>query len=393
MRILAVGNGTSIHVRARLAATAGRGHDVVLVTEAPGGDGCLREIAPPPGAGALAGLAALWRALRDEPADMLHVHYAAGYGAWLAGACGRSPLVVSVMGGDVLPEEQVPQNAAERWLTTRLLRRADLVTSKSAHLTGRLVAMGVAPPRILPLVWGVDQGRFRRRDASALRQRLGLDPAARVVLSPRALRPFYNIHVIVDAFAVLASTHPDAVLVVTGHQPDAGYAAMLARRVETLELAGRVRFIGDVIAADMPELYSLAEAVVSVPSSDGIPQSLLEALACGVPVVLSDLERYREWVEDGRSALMVEITPEAIAGALARLLGDAGLRDRLVANGAEIIAGGGGLDANLDRLEAAMAGLPKAARARPHLAMLVVLAALVVGRAVAARLPFPRRDL
>jgi len=368
-----------------------RGHTIHLLTETPGSE--FDQVSPPAGAGTIGALRCLWGALRRHPAEIIHVHYAAGYGAWLAGACGRSPLVVSVMGGDILPEEQVPQNLLECWLTRRLLRGADLVTSKSIHLTERLTRMGVEPHRILPLVWGIDLSRFQRRDQSSLRSRLELPPMARVVLSPRALRPFYNIHVIVEAFAIVATDHPDAVLVITGHQADLNYQADLHHRVERLGLMDRVRFVGAIGADEMADFYSLAEAVVSVPPSDGIPQSLLEALACGAPTILSDLPHYREWVENDISALMTAITPAALAATLDRLLRDKALGARLAAAGPTVIAKGGCLESNLKRLDDALAQLPVRVDAKLSVLTLSGLAMLVVVRAIGARLLFRRKYL
>ncbi|RAU21858.1 hypothetical protein CU669_11170 [Paramagnetospirillum kuznetsovii] len=389
MRLLAVGNGKSVHVIGRVEAMGRRGHAVRLLTEIPGEK--ANQLTPPPRAKAPQILRYLWRMLRTQPADAVHVHYAAGYGAWLAGACGRAPLVVSVMGGDILADEQMGQNVLERWLTRSLLRRADLVTSKSAELTNHLTRIGVAPQRILPLVWGVDETLFRRRDATALRTRMGLAPTARVVLSPRALRPFYNIHVIVDAFAAMATASPDAVLVITEYQADADYREMLRRRIESAGLADRVHFVGKVEIDEMADYYSLAEMVVSIPASDGIPQSLLEALACGVPVILSDLQCYHEWVADGVSALMIAIETADLAAAMARLLEDGRLRTGLAAAGLEVIAKGGGLEANLDRLDAALSRLPRGMGRSPSLAVLVGVMILMMARALAARLPFLRQ--
>jgi glycosyltransferase involved in cell wall biosynthesis len=295
------------------------------------------------------------------------------------------------MGGDILADEQVGQNGLERWLTHSLLRRADLVTSKSAELTGHLTRIGVAPWRILPLVWGVDEMLFRRRDASTLRGRLGLAPTARVVLSPRALRPFYNIHVIVDAFAAVAASSPDAVLVITEYQADAAYRDSLRQRIKILGLADRVRFVGEVGIDEMADYYSLAEVVVSIPASDGIPQSLLEALACGVPVILSDLQCYREWVTDEVSALMTVIKPADLAAAMGRLLEDGRLRTNLAAAGLEVVAKGGGLQGNLERLDVALSNLPQRMDRRPSFLVLAGVTILVMARAVAARLPFLRQ--
>jgi glycosyltransferase involved in cell wall biosynthesis len=75
----------------------------------------------------------------------------------------------------------------------------------------------------------------------------------------------------------------------------------------------------------MPALYSLADVVVSVPSSDGLPQSLFEAMACGTPAVLGPLPTYTEVIHDGETAMVTDIAAAPIGDAIVRLLTDRGL--------------------------------------------------------------------
>jgi glycosyltransferase involved in cell wall biosynthesis len=108
----------------------------------------------------------------------------------------------------------------------------------------------------------------------------------------------------------------------------------------------------------MPLYYSLADAVVAAPSSDGMPQSLFEALACEAPVVLARLPCYDEFVRHEESALLVERTPRALADAVVRLWSDDELRARLTRRGRGLVAGKADLDRNLDGLEARYRTLP-----------------------------------
>jgi glycosyltransferase involved in cell wall biosynthesis len=173
-----------------------------------------------------------------------------------------------------------------------------------------------------------------------------------VILSPRPLQPLYNVHLLVDAMAEVIARVPSAVLVVTEYNCDPGYAGSLRQRVAALGLEGRVRFVGTVSAAEMPALHSLAEIEASIPSSDGLPQSLFEAMACGTPAVLGRLAAYREVVTDGESALLADLEPQAIAGALVRLLGDEALRGRLAQAGLERVREVAYLPSELRRVDA-----------------------------------------
>jgi glycosyltransferase involved in cell wall biosynthesis len=330
VRIAAVGNGRSVHVTARSAALAARGHALRLVTlgdvlPAPGVEVATRPIPRNPLA-AVGAARGFLRDVHEHRPDLLHLHYAGGKLGTMALLTGVRPLVVTVMGGDVL-EEQHPggRTALERRATARILERADLVLVKADALRAPVSAFGVDPARIETVRWGVDPARFRRdpEAGARVRERLGVAAATPVVLSPRLLAPLYNVDLVVEALAQVPGAH----LLLTEYGADPAYRARVGARVDELDLRGRVSWLGQVGHADMAELYSAADVVVSVPSSDGLPQSLFEAMACGAPVVLLDLPSYHEVVEHGVTALLVDKSAAAVAGAVRSLLDDAGLRE------------------------------------------------------------------
>jgi glycosyltransferase involved in cell wall biosynthesis len=196
------------------------------------------------------------------------------------------------------------------------------VLVKSEALREAVAAFGPFGAGVETVRWGVDPCLFRRDEpgARALRRELRLAEGDRVVLSPRILGPLYNIHLLLEAFPAVLSRVPEALLLVTEYAAEAAYRRRLEERAAALGVGSRVRFGGFVEHRAMPALYSLAEVAVSVPSSDGLPQSLFEAMACGTPMVLGRLPVYAEVVRDGESALLTDLAPPAIASAVLRLL-------------------------------------------------------------------------
>ena len=208
LTILAVGYASSAHVQSRVRCFAELGHKVFLVTEVPSQMGIPGVIELVPSLSRVLAKSHLvrafawvarnmlkvnpdhvWRAitflgyLRRHRPNVVHVHYAYSYYGWMAGVFGCSPLVVTVMGGDVLFDEQGSPTEEGKWLTLNLLRRADYITSKSNHLSDaleRLAGVGAKAERIF---WGVHLSQFRRIDASDLRERLGIDGDRRIILS------------------------------------------------------------------------------------------------------------------------------------------------------------------------------------------------------------------
>ena len=388
LTICVIGYATSTHVAARARCFAELGHRVFLITEtaSPQGIAGVSELVPA-WDDALAARwwlrGGLWAArrlggqaldhlrraialvglLRRCRPDIVHVHFAYSYYGWLAGLLGCRPLVVTVMGGDVLFEEQGNPTATGRWLTLELLRKADYITSKSHYLTEVLDRLGGFGAKAERILWGVSLRRFHRVDAAPLRRALGLDAERRVVLSAKILQPLYRVHLVVEAMAVVVEQVPEAVLLVTEYGADPAYRAAIAARTAELGLADAVKFCGRVEHADMPAYYSLAEVSVAVPSSDGLPQTLLEGMACRTPNILSRLPRYEEIVRHGESACFVDATAADIAAGILALLGDPALCGRIAGNAFAVVAREADLDKEAGRVEARYYAL--AAKRRP----------------------------
>ena len=368
MRIAVVGNGRSVHTLSRSVAVAARGHQVRLVTLGPvlpasGIDVRTRPLPRGP-LGAARAAAGFLADLRSFAPDLLHLHYAGGKLGTMATLSRVRPLVVTVMGGDVLPDQHpggLP--TLERRATRRILEQASLIFVKSEALRRALEGFGDFAARARTVRWGVDPGVFRRDEAgaAALRLRLGLAPTDRVVLSPRILQPLYNVHLAIEAMPRILAEVPTALLLVTEYAADEAYGARLRTLAGAAGVAGRVRFVGRIDQAAMPALYSLAEVAVSVPSSDGLPQSLFEAMACGTPIVLGRLPVYEEVVHDGAEALLVPLEAEALAQAVRRVLCEPALALRLAARARETVR----READLGREVARVEGFYAAALAAP----------------------------
>jgi glycosyltransferase involved in cell wall biosynthesis len=389
LTICAIGYASSTHVVARVRCFAELGHRVFLITESPSRDGIpgVTELVPAWddalarrwwfrlclwGCRKIGGRAVddAWRVLvfvrllrRCHP-DIVHVHFAYSYYGWLAGLLGCRPLVVTVMGGDVLFDEQGSPTAAGKWLTRELLRKADYITSKSSYLIGVLDRLGGFGDKAERVVWGVSLRRFRRGDASELRTALGLGPERRIVFSPRILQPLYQVHLVVEAIAIVRRRFPEVALLVAEYAADPEYKAAIVRRVDELALADHVIFCGQIEHDAMPAYYSIAEISVGVPTSDGLPQTLLESMACGTPNILSRLPRYEEIVHHRESAYFVTATAAGTAAGISALLDDACLRKKIAENARAIVERECDFDRQARLVEARYQHLAKTIRPR-----------------------------
>ena len=213
-------------------------------------------------------------------------------GAFLAGLAGLRPLISMSWGSDLLLGAR---RGAGRWKARWALSRSHLLLCDCQTVRRMALDLGMAQERIVVFPWGVDLERFRPGRSGRVRRQLGWDDEF-VLLSARSFEPIYGVDVLVDAFLRLAPAEPRLRLLLLG---DGSLRPSLQRRVEQAGLHSRVRFVGAVAEEALPEYYRSADLYVSGSHSDGTSVSLLEAMACGLPVVVSDLPSNQEWVEPG----------------------------------------------------------------------------------------------
>jgi len=343
VRLCYVANPRSIHVQRWVRYFADRGHEIHLInarpTPAPELPGVTLHQARVPRIPRLRNLAlgiAIRRLVRRIRPDVLHAHQVSPDG-WLAAVSCFHPLLITAWGSDLFLGPSVGRRFALsiRWA----LRRADCVSCVSESLAQVARSLGADPARLEVAPWGIDTAVFcPAAGSTALRARLGLGPGP-VVLSPRAIRPVYNPLDIAQAVPRVLEQVPDAQFVIRTYTLDPGLLARFQAIIEAHNATEAVRYVGDLPDDEaIADLYRIADVAVSVPSSDGAPLSVLEAMACGAVPVLSELPSLREWVQDRREALFVPVGDvAAIADAIVRLLHHEPLRREMRANGLELI--------------------------------------------------------
>jgi glycosyltransferase involved in cell wall biosynthesis len=311
---------TSVHTQRWLGFFAARGHRVSLLVgmNDPADDSLDPRVEVHryprfgprrvPFLSSLQGRGSLRRLLAQLRPDVLHAHYLSRYG-WQARLSGFHPYVVTPWGSDLLvtPRRSLRARAWAR----ATLRGADLVTAHSQQLREVAVAMGARPERIERVEFGVDTAALAPGEPDAERlAALGLH-GRRLVFSPRAARPNYRQDLVIAALAHLPQ---DVAVVIPGRNGDASVLEQLQASAAALGAGERVHVLPDIEPTLMLDLYRAAAVVVSVPDSDGLPVTLLEAMACGTPAVASDLPGPREALGPEGSRFVV---PRGDAAALA----------------------------------------------------------------------------
>jgi glycosyltransferase involved in cell wall biosynthesis len=320
-KILIVAHPHSPHTRTRGLIGQQAGHQIFWVSTPKVNLPNVTAFGPPLSSGRLGRLVlepvVLELALRRVKPDLIHVHGARQGLRTPVLLAHHTPLIVSTMGGDILPDQSFVGVHAH--LVRALLNRADFITSKSDFLDDVLARMGDYRLKTRRINWGIDLDRFQPGfDVSRLRQRWQIPAGDLVFFDSRLARPLYNKDIILTAFAqYVQSGGPAATLLVAELFPDSGYPEQLHRLAHELGLEEKVRFLGALNHADMPGCYVLADVTLSIPSSDGVPQTLYEALACGSFPIVGALPQYAGLVQDGLTARLV---PPRDSPALAQAL-------------------------------------------------------------------------
>jgi len=243
-----------------------------------------------------------------------------------------------------LPRGIVARGAV-RW-SAGFADTADLVLTPSEFVARRLRAQGVRRPiEVIPT--GVDLEKLQPGCRATARRTLGLGADARVLLYVGRLDREKNIELLLDAFARVRTRGCRLVLVGRGTQ-----APALGRLASASGLGGRVEFRGGVPPESLPDYYRAADAFVFASTTETQGLAVLEAMACGLPVVAVRASGIEEVVTDGVSGLLVPEDVGAFADAIDQLLADADLGAKLAIGGREAAAAYGA-PAIAERLEAA----------------------------------------
>lgn len=244
--------------------------------------------------------------------------------AWRAGV----PVIVSALHSTGLPDHV-------EWLNRRLAPITDAFIGV-AHSHARYIAEheGCPAHKVVVIPNGIDVDRFRPLEASReLRAGLGLTATGPVAAIVAALRPEKNHELFLRAARRIVDVRPDAQFLMIG---DGALRPRLEALRDDLRLAGAVHFLGT--RSDLPELLSLVDVLMLTSHMEANPVSILEALACGKPVVATRVGSISETVHDGENGYLVDPgDAEALADRVHQLFSDRSLARRFGASGRQTV--------------------------------------------------------
>lgn len=239
-------------------------------------------------------------------------------GALLAALARATPLVTVSWGTDLLVDADASEEA--RFLTQYTLDNSAAVLGDCRAVREAVHRhSSIADDRIVTFPWGIDLARFTPGSPGiTLRSDLGWGQNE-VFISTRSWEPVYAVDVLVRAFALLHASRPSARLLLLG---DGSLDREIRGLIGQLGLEQFIHAPGRAPYDLLPEYFRSADAYVSAAVSDGTSISLLEAMACGLPVVVSNSFGNLEWVREGvNGALASPGDPESLSAAMLSVTG------------------------------------------------------------------------
>jgi L-malate glycosyltransferase len=221
--------------------------------------------------------------------------------AFIAVLSGFRPVLTKSWGYDLVRDAD--SSRWMQWVTRYTLKRSAFFTS-DAHVTrDKAVAFGVNPENIVVFPWGVNIERFHPKKEEREKTKAGENRRSKIgnrksftLFCNRTWEPIYGIDVLAKAFVKVAQTNPDVNLIFLG---GGSQGAKIRQILMNGGVMDRVHFGGHVGQRDLPRWYHMADIYISPSHVDGSSVSLLEALACGMPCLVSDIPGNKEWVEEG----------------------------------------------------------------------------------------------
>lgn len=256
----------------------------------------------------------LKRVIRDVKPDLIQ----AGplqRSAFLVALTGFHPLVSMSWGYDLL--QDADRNALWRWATRYALKRSAALVGDCKTIRQLAISHGMPDERIVTFPWGIDLDHFSPETSEQS------DKNTFTLLSTRNWEPIYGVDVIAHAFAQSAQQRSELRLVMLGNGSQAGMLRQIltgSNSTDSQQSSGfnsRVLFPGLVKYNKLPRFYRSADLYVAATHSDGTSISLLEAMACGCPVLVSDIPGNREWVIPGVNGWLF---PDGDARAMAKAI-------------------------------------------------------------------------
>ena len=284
--------------------------------------------------------------LKKIKPDLIHAHYTADYGI-LSSLSGFKPLIITAWGSDILV---VPKTSkVYRSIICHALKKANLITCDAHHLADAMMEMGISSEHIKIINFGVDIKLFKAAEMDQMILKKYHLTNEYIVISLRSLEPIYNVESLLKAVPFVLDSVPNCKFMIAGTGSEERFLKALAI---SLGVTDSVLFVGYLQQNELPNYLNSSCIYVSTSLSDGgIAASTAEAMACGLPVVVTDFGDNIIWVKDDVNGFVIPSkNPRLLAEKIIFLLKNDSLRQSIALNNIKKIAKENSYYAEMDKV-------------------------------------------
>jgi len=232
-------------------------------------------------------------------ADVIIGCWATTYGVYAAFS-NHHPFVLFVWGSDVL---RFPKFVFFRVLVKYALEKADVVVVDCDLQRRAVKRLGCRSSKILAFPWYDPSGfatEVKRK--SEVRAELGFSEDDLIIISTRRHNPIYGVSYLIEAIPLILRRKPRAKFLILG---EGRFTSQFKKRTMKQIDEGSVKFLGNVSHKDVAKYLNISDIYISTSLSDGTSASLLEAMTCSLPPVITDIPANKEWILDGWNGCLI----------------------------------------------------------------------------------------
>ena len=286
--------------------------------------------------------------IKEIEPDILHGGWIPAHG-FISALSGFHPFLLMPWGSDVLV---IPQNAS--YLTKKqiiwTIKKSDMIQCDAEHVKNEIIRLSGYPEnKIIVFPQGIDLKKFTPKvNGSKIRNKLRWQDN-KILIMTRSFKPVYGVEYFLRAIPNIIKENPETRIILCGNGPlEDSFKSFIIKN----KLTDYVYFAGFVKNEELPLFYAASEIYISSSLSDGTSTSLLEAMACGLPVVVTDLPAIKEWIRDGYNGFLVpKKNSHQVYKKLNLLLNDHDLREKFGRRNLEITKNRADWDKNFEKLE------------------------------------------
>ena len=293
----------------------------------------------------------LRRLLREIKPDILHTGYIQTHGFYGA-LSGFHPRLLMPWGSDILIAPF--KSKIIKAITKYTIMSTDMITCDANYVKKKIITLANYPDKkIVVFPWGIDLNIFKPSfSENKIKNKLGWSDK-KVLIMTRNFKPIYGIEYFIKALPDIIISEPNIRVILAGSQLlDPDYSSKIMNMIEKLELQKYVHFTGWLEERELSDYLNSSDIYLSTSLSDGTSSSLLEAMACGLPVVVSDLPSNSEWVRNGENGYLVPLRDsKMLAKQIIRLLDNDTLSQQMGLRNLQIAKKRADWEINFSKLE------------------------------------------